>query len=110
MKTNAEKCHIVIAKRTAFLNIEGLIVKNRNKEKLSGITTDTKKHLQSFARKLSKPKLRSTCKSCKLYTRFSILKIFVICLFIIYLDTLQQGIKKPYKRNTRISTKVTLSR
>lgn len=48
MKTNAEKCHIlVIVKRTAFLNNEGLIIKNENKENFSGIVTDTKNYFES---------------------------------------------------------------
>ena len=32
MKTNAEKCHILFnTKNTLFFNIEGLVIKNRNK-------------------------------------------------------------------------------
>lgn len=75
MKTNAEKCHIlVIVKRTVFLNNEGLIIKNKNKENLSGIATDTKNYFESrisyLCKKAIQTKLRSTCKSCKLYNRF----------------------------------------
>lgn len=60
MKTNAEKCHIlVIAKRTVFLNNEGLIIKNKNKENLSGIATDTKNYFESCISYLCKKAIQT---------------------------------------------------
>lgn len=60
MKTNAEKCHIlVIVKRTVFLNNEGLIIKNKNKENLSGIATDTKNYFESCISYLCKKAIQT---------------------------------------------------
>lgn len=60
MKTNAEKCHIlVIVKRTVFLNNEGLIIKNKNKENFSGIATDTKNYFESCISYLCKKAIQT---------------------------------------------------
>ena len=89
MKTNADKCHLLVTNKSAVsVNIEDFVINNGNEEKLLGIKIDTKlsfeNHVSSLC-KIASIKLHALAKIVNymdLIKRKSLMKAFVTTIIV----------------------------